>query len=357
MTRTLLLIGSLGNDDGPGFIRVSDFDARNGSTQEIASVALQNPSYLALAPEGDRLFSVDEVVQGSLAGYSLDRASGALSFAGRAATRGDWPCHINFDRTGRYALVTNFGQWDAASEGAQQLAVIPIGTGGSPLPARATARHTGTLGPRRPKQDRPHAHCTVVSPDNRFVLATDFGYDCIFVYPFDAATGLLGPASACPLPPGSAPRTLALAPDGVTVYASLELSSEIAKLSFDPVRGALTLLGIASTLPAGAAVENFPAELRLACGGRFAYVGNRGHESIGIFALDGELPRLVTTQPTGGSWPRCIAVTPDDRSLVVANQMSGDVRLFAIDPNSGALSGGAEIARAPAPAFVGVVNV
>jgi 6-phosphogluconolactonase len=357
MTRTLLLIGSLGNDDGPGFVRVSDFDARNGSTRELATVPLQNPSFLALGPERDRLFSVDEVVQGNLVAYKLDREIGALSFAGRAATRGDWPCHINFDRTGRYAFVTNFGQWDAASEGAQQFAVIPIGADGSLLPASATVRHTGTLGPRRPKQDRAHAHCTVVSPDNRFVLVTDFGYDCVFVYPFDAATGSLGIASACQLPAGSAPRTLALAPDGMTVYASLELSSEIAKLSFDPARGTLTVRGIASTLPAGTTVENFPAELRLARGGRFAYVGNRGHESIGIFVLDGDVPRLVATQPTGGSWPRCIAVTPDERSLVVANQMSGDIRLFAIDPESGALSGGAEIARAPAPGFVGVVEV
>jgi 6-phosphogluconolactonase len=357
MSRTLLLIGSLGNDDGPGFIRVSDFDTKRGATRELATAPLQNPSFLALGPERDRLFSVDEVVQGNLVAYKLDRESGALSVAGRAQTHGDWPCHINFDRTGRYAFVTNFGQWDAASEGARQFAVMPIGADGSPLPASATVGHTGTLGPRRPKQDRSHAHCTVVSPDNRFVLVTDFGYDCVFVYPFDATNGSLGAPNICKLPAGSAPRTLALAPDGVTVYASLELSSGIAKLSFDPANGMLAVRSIASTLPGGTTVENFPAELRLACGGRFAYVGNRGHESIGVFALDADVPRLVATQPTGGSWPRCIAVTPDDRNLIVANQMSGDIRQFAIDPDSGTLSGGAEIARAPAPAFVGVVEV
>jgi 6-phosphogluconolactonase len=357
MARTLLLIGSLSVDDAPGFIRICDFDAARGTVSELETAVLQNPSFLALPAGGRTLYSVDEVVDGALCAYALDSRTGKLTAAGRVKSHGDWPCHIRLDRTGRYAFVANFGQWDAASEGAQQLAVVPLGTDGVPHAASTTRVHTGTLGPNKPKQDRPHAHCTLVSGDNRFAIVTDFGFDSIFVYPFDAGTGRLGEARACRLPPGSAPRTLAWGPDGKTIYASLELSSGIAKLSFYPDTGTLSVIGIASSLPAGTSVENFPAELRVSPDGRFAYLGNRGHESIGVFALDGDTPRLIAAHPTGGSWPRCLSLTPDGQHLVVANQLSGDIRLFSIDRQTGLLSGGAEIARAPAPAFVDVVTI
>jgi 6-phosphogluconolactonase len=224
--------------------------------------------------------------------------------------------------------------------------------------ASITKRHAGLLGPKRPKQDRPHAHCTLLSADNRFALVSDFGLDTIFVYPFDAAKGTLGPAvTACRLPPGSAPRTLAWRPDGATLCASLELSSELARLSFDANTGALSIEGIASSLPAGADVENFPAEVRVSPDGRFAYLGNRGHDSIAVFAVDAQTPKLIATHSTGGSWPRCLDLTPGGRHLIVANQISGDIRLFDIDTHTGTLSGGHEIARAPAPTFVAAVEL
>jgi 6-phosphogluconolactonase len=260
---------------------------------------------------------------------------------------------VSFDQTKRFAFVSNFGRGAARSAAAQSVAMLPIDP--ALRPATATARHNGS-GPRLPHQDGPHTHCAVVSPDNRFVIVADFGTDEVLAYPLDADSGKLGLATACRLPPGSAPRTLAFAPDGRTLFASAELASSLATLDWDAMSGRLTLRAMTSTLPAGTTVANYPAEIRLSPNGRFLYLGNRGHESIAVFSIGEGDPRLVGAYPVGGSWPRCLCLTEDGDALIVANQRTGELVLLATDPGSGALAPGKVIAHAAEPVFVGLAT-
>jgi signal transduction histidine kinase len=64
----------------------------------------------------------------------------------------------------------------------------------------------------------PHAHETVVSPDNRFVLAADLGLDKVFTYRLDPAKGGLAPGEPpfATIAPGSGPRHLACPADSDT---------------------------------------------------------------------------------------------------------------------------------------------
>ena len=39
------------------------------------------------------------------------------------------------------------------------------------------------------RQEGPHAHAAVFSPDNRFVMVADLGLDQLLVYSFNAAAG------------------------------------------------------------------------------------------------------------------------------------------------------------------------
>ena len=43
------------------------------------------------------------------------------------------------------------------------------------------------------RQREPHAHCIVVSPDNRYAFAADLGTDQVFCYKLDPATAKLTP--------------------------------------------------------------------------------------------------------------------------------------------------------------------
>jgi 6-phosphogluconolactonase len=118
-----------------------------------------------------------------------------------------------------------------------------------------------------------------------------------------------------------------------------ELASTLTVLALDGEDG-LTALASASTLPPGFDGENATADVHVHPSGRFAYVSNRGHDSIAVFALgeDGTALAPRGHVSTGGTTPRSFALTPDGRLLLAANQDSDTIVAFAIDQGTGALA-------------------
>lgn len=355
MSRTLLFAGCLGSEQQRPAIRVYDFDAAACVATSIFETSeVDAPSFTAIDTAARRVYVASETSDGSIVAFDLDARTGRLSEIGRQSSRGDSPCHIGVDRTRRFAFVSNFAPGTARSATAQSLAVLPVNP--ALKSATTTMRHEGS-GPVRPHQDNPHAHCAVASPDNRFVLVSDFGTDEVICYPFDQESGRLSPpAGVCRMPPGSAPRTLSFAADGRTVFVSAELKSSVATLNWDAATGHLGVRAMDSTLPPGVSIANFPSEILLRHDGRFLYVGNRGHESIAVFSVSESGLRFAGAYPSGGSWPRFFCQSDDGNAVVVANQKTGEIVLFAADPDTGALAMRGVIARAAAPAFVGLAT-
>lgn len=105
-------------------------------------------------------------------------------------------------------------------------------------------------------------------------------------------------------------------------------------------------------LPDGAdEAHTFPSELVVSLDGRFAWAANRGHDSLAVLSLDGDTATLVTTVPCGGHWPRDLALHPDGRHLYAANERSGDVTWFTVDPATGLPDRGGSV-EAPAASCV-----
>jgi 6-phosphogluconolactonase (cycloisomerase 2 family) len=71
--------------------------------------------------------------------------------------------------------------------------------------------------------------------------------------------------------------------------------------------------------------------------GRFVWTATRGQDVVSVLTPDavGEGLRLVATVPCGGTWPRALALDPSGRFLYAANERSGDVTWFAVDPDTG----------------------
>ena len=68
-----------------------------------------------------------------------------------------------------------------ANYGGGSFATFPLDGNGSIGPRRAFILFSGT-GPNAQRQEAPHAHSAVFSPDNRFVLIDDLGTDRTMVY-------------------------------------------------------------------------------------------------------------------------------------------------------------------------------
>ena len=312
----------------------------------------ENPSFLAVHPNQKFLYAVNEVSRyegqnaGSVSAFSIDRATGTLTLLNRVSTRGGSPCHLELDRSGKWLFVANYGGGSVAA--------FPVQADGTLGEASAFFQHAGK-GANAARQSGPHAHETVVSPDNKFVLAADLGLDKVFSYRLDAAKGGLAPEPQfAAIAPGSGPRHLAFRPDGKFVYVLKEMLSAVVALRYDAGRGTLAELQTLSTLPEGFTGDNSGAEIATDPSGKFLYASNRGHDSIAIFRIDAAKGTLTAVDrvSTQGKTPRGFAIDPTGRFLVAANQSSGTLVVFRIDQKTGGLTPAGTTVQVPSPVSV-----
>ena len=163
------------------------WDADAGAMTPLGlAAATVNPSFLALSPDRRHLYSVNEVddyrgeKSGSVSSFAV--AGDKLRPINVVSSMGGGPCNVAVDYTGKAVFVANYGGGSAAS-----FRVLP---GGGLSKAVSSFQYTGH-GADPKRQARPHAHCTTVSRDNRYVLVNDLGLDRVSVYHLDAATARL----------------------------------------------------------------------------------------------------------------------------------------------------------------------
>jgi len=356
----LAYIGTYTRNNSKG-IYVFRFDSSTGKLTPIGLAAeSNNPSYLAIHPNHRFLYAAIETGDfegknsGAVAAYSVDRTTGKLAFLNQVPSHGTAPCHVMVDKTGKNLLVANY---DSGS-----IAVFPIGADGKLGEASAAIQHHGSS-VNKERQEGPHAHCIMPSPDNRFALVADLGLDEVLIYRFDASKGSLTPNDPPfgKTPAGAGPRHFAFSENGKFVYVINEIQCTASTFAYDAKRGALRLLDTISTLPDGYKVTDADstAELRVHPSGKFVYGSNRGHDSIAVFAVDSASGTLkpVERVSTQGKTPRGFEIDPTGSYLIAANQDSDSLVVFQIDRNTGKLTPTGQKIEAYVPVDVEFVPV
>lgn len=329
-----------GTYTGPKSQGIYAWRVDNGKFTSLGMVAeTKNPSFLAISADGRHVYAVNEAgtpsadKSGEVTAYSRDPASGKLTLLNAVSSKGAGPCYVSLDKTGKFALVANYGSGSAA--------VLPIEANGGLREASAFIQHTGSS-VNAQRQAGPHAHCIKVSPDNRFVLVSDLGLDQLLVYRFDAKKGSLTPNDppSGKVKPGSGPRHFAFHPKSPRLYATNEMACTVTAFDWDRKKGSMTELETLPTLPSGVSDEKFSnAEIVVHPNGRFLFASNRGHDSIAIFGIDrtGKLS-YVENAPTQGQTPRNFALDPTGAFLLAANQKSDNIVVFRVDKKTGKLT-------------------
>jgi 6-phosphogluconolactonase len=353
----LVYIGSYNKARGKG-IHAFRFDAAAGRLTSMGQATeAVNPTFVTASSDGRFLYATKEVTRhegrksGAVKAFAIDRKTGKLRFLNEVASGGTIPCYVALDRTGRYAMVANYGSGSVE--------VIEVRRDGRLGKVTAFDQYAGSsVNPQR--QEGPHAHSINLSPDNRFAIAADLGLDKVFLYRFDAMTGALAPnrPAYAVVNPGSGPRHIAFARNGRFVYVIGEMKSNITTFSYDAARGILRKLQTVSTLPKGYGKQSDCAEVAVSPSGKFVYGSNRGHDSIAVFAADPKKGTLTPVErvPSGGRCPRHFAIDPTGRYLLVANQESDAVAVFAVDRKTGRLTPTGEVAAVSSPACVRFVT-
>jgi 6-phosphogluconolactonase len=346
---TIMLVGGL-NRGAPYFANVRGkglhayaFDEESGAATLLCqATGIDNPTYLSLSPDGRFVYANSEVFgwpEGAVSAYRCDVTVPRLLAINMQPSLGSITAHSSFDRTGRFLLVANYGIGPLDEGPNRAIAVYPVRQDGGLAPPVASLAHEGS-GPNAARQERPHPHCVLASPDNRFIIVADLGLDALIAYPF-GPDGHLDKAKAMrsPLPPGSGPRHFAFHSDGRIAVVICELNSTIVTLRYHRDSGRFDLIDIVAAVPKGTQ-ENHCSGIAIHPRGRFVYGANRGHDSIAILGIDGETGRLslLAHRPSGGATPRDMAFDPSGRFLAVANQDSDCVSVFLVDGETGALS-------------------
>ncbi|MEJ8645569.1 lactonase family protein [Streptomyces sp. MS1.HAVA.3] len=319
-------VGSFTSGGGRG-VTTAAVHPRTGALTPLSVTAAEDPSYLAVARDTGLLYAVNETERGAVTAFR-PTTEGLTPLGAAVRVGGSGPTHLSV--AGRRLLTANYTSGSVSS--------LPLAADGSlGGPARVLA-HRGS-GLDADRQEGPHAHQVLPDPTGRWVLSVDLGTDAVRVCALDAATGELRVHAETTLRAGTGPRHLAFHPDGAVAYVLHELEPQVTVCRWNGAAGRLEPVGEVPVAPAGAsgAVRAYPSAVVVSPDGRFVWVAVRGADAVVTLSLaDGaEKPRLTGAVDCGGDWPRDLAVDPSGRRLYAANERSGDVTWFDVDPLTG----------------------
>ncbi|MCB9082437.1 MAG: lactonase family protein [Lewinellaceae bacterium] len=316
-------------------------DSLNGSlTLYDTLTGVVNPSFVWVNRENGLLLAVEETgagvdTTGHIQSWYWDGQQ--AQFLSRQSSHGFAPCYVSTDEGARLVFAVNYVSGT--------ITVLPLDTAGHLQPASQVIQLTGK-GPTS-RQEAPHPHAAVLSPDERYLYVPDLGTDHINIFSIDYANQRLEAAipAQVTLNPGAGPRHLAFHPVLPYAYLMNELQSTVTTLSWDASNGQLDTLQTHSTLPAGFSGTSLGADIHLTPDGKFLYTSNRGDNSLAAFAVDLESGRLspLGHTSTAGDFPRNFLISPKGDFLYAANQNSDNVVVFRIE-SSGALTQVGELA-------------
>lgn len=313
---------------------------------------VEHPFFLAVSPDNKFLYSIHAPGKFSgkdnefVSAFALEGRTGKLKLLNRQSSQGTASCYLDIDKSGKAVVVANYTTGSVAC--------LPVKEDGSLGEPETFIQHTGSsVNPQRQKE--PHAHCSVISPDQKFVFAADLGLDKILAYQINPETAELTPA-AQPFVrtiPGAGPRHLTFHPDGKQMYAINELKNSITEFDYNPESGMLIEGQTISTLPEDFTGTSHCADLKFTPDGKFLYGTNRGHDSIAAYQVDdqGKLT-LIEITPSLGKGPQNLAVTTDGKFLICANMPGNNVVVFQIDAKTGKLSPVGDPVEIPSPSCI-----
>ena len=315
-------------------IYVFRMNPSNGGLTLLQVADTPNPSYLALDPTLQHLYSVNEMTAGAVSAFALNQANGMLTLLNMMPTNGQDTTHLSVQPSGQFLFAASY-----TSGNFQVFLISGDGSIGN-MTDNFQSVGNGTW-PNPARQEGPHAHQILTDLDGNHVLGVDLGADEVNLWNLDPSTGVLNPNTVpfARIASGSGPRHMAFHPDRQHAYVLSELASSVTVFDYDPVRAAFIWQQTISALPPDFTGTNTAAEIRVHPSGRFLYTTNRGHDSVAMFEIEPETGGLevIGWEPTRGQWPRGMNIDPSGTFLYAANQNTDNIAVFRIEPGNGRL--------------------
>jgi 6-phosphogluconolactonase len=330
----------------PDGILLFDWNPATAEMKKVEVAArLANVDWITFSHDRKSMFAASEVDSfngkptGEVASYRVE--GGKLSQISGENSAAKGTCYVGLDHAGRVLLSADYGGGAAAS--------FKVTDG--KLNGPVWSEHYTGHGPVGDRQESAHAHFASFSPDNRFAYINDLGSDCIHIYKLNSETAELAAAGKWTAPPGTGPRTLHFHPNGLTAYCMDELVSAVDVLHWNKADGSFTRITRFELNPNRALDTSTGCDTVITRDGRFVYFANRGDNFIYACSADPKTGALtpIAKTPSGGKTPRNFVLDPTERWMVVANQGSSNIAVFARNPQSGELAKDSKSYDCPSP--------
>lgn len=317
-------IGTYTSDKSKGIYK-STLSTTGALSRPVLVANANDPSFLALTPDKKHLLAVNEIENGKIQSYETTEPK--LTLNGESPSGGIHPCHISVNTQG-HILTSNYSSGTVGLHQVQR--------DGSLSALQYTDQHQGSG--THTRQEGPHAHSAYFLGNDQ-VVSADLGSNELWFSKLNPDDHTLDTLYKLAMKDNAGPRHIAIHPDNETLLVVNELDCTMSLLSKTGADQKYQVINTTTTLPDTYKGDNTCADIHISRDGRYAYVSNRGHNSIAIFSIDSQYHvELIDHESTRGKTPRNFAISPDQRHVLVANQKSNNIVSFNRDDDTGALT-------------------
>ncbi len=326
------------------------FNPVNGELEPASTFGISGSQYLTVSKDQKFVYVVNDQSNakgGEITALSFDNGKGTLDRINSTTTGSEPCCFVDISTDDRWVVAGNYRLGN--------LCIFKTNSDGSIQPYKQIVDHK-TIAPAGMGA---HVHCTLFSPDGKYVFATDLGLDKLFCYPFSPQSDLPLSENKVPIsetPEGYGPRHLAFHPNGKYLYMIAEKSGHI--ISYQYKTGKLNQIEDQLSDSTNHDGNGGSADIHITSNGEFLYVTHRlkANDIVGYkIAHSGKLTELFH-QSSMGIQPRNFVIDPTGSFLLVANVDSGNIVVFKINQKSGQLSATGERIKVEKPFCLKIIE-
>ncbi len=305
-------------------IHIYDIDVEAGYMTEREVIPVNNASHMTKSFNGKYLYSIaDEGVE-----VLKILPDGGLSAINKVGIDGMRGCYLSTDKSGRFLYVGGYHDGKVTvvhTHKDGRLGSVMDGVFHKSLGLRTSGK----------RSSEPHVTCVLPTPDDKYLCAVDNGIDQVKLYRVNEKSGSLELYDILRCRLDSGPRLLTFSEDGRFAYINCEMTNQISVYSYDgtgksPV---FELIQEVSCLRDEDSRGSFCSAMKLSPSGKYLYASISGENTVAVFHVNQETGMLdmLFCLPISGDYPKDVDVLPGEKTLVVLNHESNDIRFFALD--------------------------
>lgn len=309
-----MYVGTYTSDSESKGVYIYDFDEKSGQATLNKTISMDNPSFLAR--RGDKLYVVNENVEGTVTVYDLKNDK----ILSRVSSKGMHPCHIALSPNKQVAVVSNY------SSGS--LSLFSLDKNGGINRTEDVIEFKGSS-VNQERQQNSHIHSAFFSKDGSKIFVSDLGADLIYVFSITQHDGRykLDKVDEIRTKLGGGPRHLTFSKDGKSMYSILELTGEIQV--FQKSGNEWVSKQIVAMFPADFKGEHGGADIKIDKKGKYVYATNRGTANLMYkykVKRSGLLEKVRYVSVYGDS-PRNVNISQKE-SIFIANQNTNNITIL-----------------------------